>query len=277
MKRMLLVFSHPDDETYAMGGTIAKYAGSGWDIRLVCATKGESGIKGLYANINEEGLGSIRKKELDQACSILGVTSVTFLDYKDGTLSSQTPGEVEDKIYKIIEEFLPSIVITFDSTGITNHPDHIKISLATTFAYQKYSAWLVKLQKKYKVFARHSEDWFRLVEKIINECMEPKLYYATLPYSVVSYLQKQKVIPKESFEKPWIGMEDKFITTIIDIKRQTSAKIKALKAHISQQEDFQPELELENNPQFQKEFFMLRMVGVHEYFMGKNDPLSDRL
>jgi LmbE family N-acetylglucosaminyl deacetylase len=46
---LLVVTAHPDDESFPMGGTIAKYAASGVRIVLVSATRGEAGIRGLSA------------------------------------------------------------------------------------------------------------------------------------------------------------------------------------------------------------------------------------
>lgn len=40
VKKILLVFVHPDDETYGTGGTIAKYASKGVEIHLITATDG---------------------------------------------------------------------------------------------------------------------------------------------------------------------------------------------------------------------------------------------
>jgi LmbE family N-acetylglucosaminyl deacetylase len=37
------VFAHPDDETFATGGTLAKYAESGARCSLYCATDGDAG------------------------------------------------------------------------------------------------------------------------------------------------------------------------------------------------------------------------------------------
>ncbi len=42
-KRILALFVHPDDETFGVGGTLAKYAEAGAEIVLVCATRGERG------------------------------------------------------------------------------------------------------------------------------------------------------------------------------------------------------------------------------------------
>ena len=45
-KRMLVVLAHPDDESFAAGGMLAKYAHQDVQIVLLCATRGEAGIPG---------------------------------------------------------------------------------------------------------------------------------------------------------------------------------------------------------------------------------------
>ena len=42
-KTLLSVLAHPDDESFGMGGTLALYAQRGWDVYLICATRGEAG------------------------------------------------------------------------------------------------------------------------------------------------------------------------------------------------------------------------------------------
>lgn len=44
---ILVILSHPDDESFPMGGTLAKYASEGAQVTLVCATRGEAGIPGM--------------------------------------------------------------------------------------------------------------------------------------------------------------------------------------------------------------------------------------
>ena len=41
--RLLGVFAHPDDEALCAGGTFAKYAGAGAEVRVISLTKGEAG------------------------------------------------------------------------------------------------------------------------------------------------------------------------------------------------------------------------------------------
>lgn len=257
MKKLLGIFAHPDDESYMAGGTIAKYVKAGWQADLVCATRGEKGTRGEYTDADDVQFGVIRQTELEAAASILGVRSTTFLDYKDGGLSAMPPGEIEEKITRLLMEHVPDVVLTFEPAGITNHPDHIKLTLATTFAFQKYA-------------------WER---KSLNPADDnpPKLYFGCMPESIVSYFVKKKFIPEESFDKPMTGVEDKRITTVIDISRVKTTKINALKSHVSQAGEIEQHLSIPNNPFLKQEHFILRFSGVTEVFMGKYDRIADRL
>jgi LmbE family N-acetylglucosaminyl deacetylase len=261
MKKMLLVFAHPDDESFSTGGTVAKYVHDGWSVDLICATRGEAGQSGIF-DTDESKLGDIRQKEVQKAATVLGISSITFLGYKDGTLSDENPGEMEDKIFQKMTELVPDCVITFDTTGISNHPDHIKICFATTFAFQKYAYWI---REHLKDTADFTVD------------LEPKLYYACIPKSVVDYLKKNKVLPGESFGMPWKGTADKHITTVIHIDGFEEIKKKALNCHVTQKKDVDRFLSFEKNPQHAQECFILRLHGIQEVFMGKGDRVTDSL
>ncbi|MEO6062151.1 MAG: PIG-L family deacetylase, partial [Thermoflexales bacterium] len=43
MTVLLAFLAHPDDESFGIGGTLAKYARAGADVHYLCATRGESG------------------------------------------------------------------------------------------------------------------------------------------------------------------------------------------------------------------------------------------
>ena len=261
MKRLLLVFAHPDDESFSCGGTVAKYVAAGWHVDLICATRGEDGTRGPFIDVPQDQLGDIRQKEVQKAGVTLGISSITFLGYRDGTLSGQTPGVLEDLVYKKMEELVPDAVITMDTTGISNHPDHIRMSFVTTYAFQKYGAWIEEQLKDQEETAQNF----------------PKLYYVCMPESVADYLKKKKKLPAESFGKPWLGVPDKNITTVINIMKFASTKKKALASHISQEDDVKRYLSLPSQPGLKHEYFILRMQGVTEVFLGKNDHVANHL
>ena len=43
MRGLTAVFAHPDDETFAIGGSLARYSGDGVRCSLYCATDGDAG------------------------------------------------------------------------------------------------------------------------------------------------------------------------------------------------------------------------------------------
>lgn len=248
MKRLLLVFAHPDDESFSCGGTVAKYVEDGWHVDLICATRGE-----------KAGDGDIRQKELQKAGVELGISTITFLGYQDGTLGTQAAGELEDAVYKKMEELVPDAVITMDTTGTNNNPDHMKMSFVTTYAFQKYGVWI--------------EEKLKDQEEAIQAF--PKLYYACMPESIIRYAVKTKILPTDSFGKPLVGTEDKKITTVIDIMEYAEIKQKALHCHVTQAAKVERYVRM--NAVMKHEYFILRMQGVTEVFMGKNDHVANNL
>lgn len=281
MRKILLVFAHPDDESFTGGGTVAKYVQSGWTAELICATRGESGHRGPYVQADAHILGEIRKKELEYAAEIVGISKVTFLGFKDGALKSVNPGEIEDKLFKLFITDIPDIVITFEPGGISNHPDHIKLTVATTVAFQKY-AQAIDYVRMAQVSAdnppRHARDrWQISFAQSLGADFEPKLYYACLPQSIAEYLIKHQAIPSKSFDKSWSTTPDKLVTSVIDVSKFTNKKVRALKSHVTQQADINRFLSLSNQPLLVKEYFILRYHGTREVIMGKNDRVSNRL
>ena len=280
MKRMLVVFPHPDDESFATGGTIAKYAKNGWMIHLLCITRGQKGSSEQYPS--GEKLGMIRSQELENAASILGISHVQMYDFIDGKLKTIARGELEDRIFKDMTRIVPDIVITYEPGGISNHPDHIRLTNAVTYAFQKYAKSLVDLSRFEELKGIIIRDLNRLYRKSFDEVGasggDPRLYYACMPKSVGEYVVKQKRFPALSFDKPWSMIPDDKITTVIDIKKFTSKKIQALGAHQTQYEDVSRFLaDIPHNPLLSQEYYILRMVGLTEVFMGKNDRVSNKL
>lgn len=279
---MLLVFAHPDDESFSVGGTIAKYANLGWTIDLVVATNGEAGQNGEFTWAKGEALGALRQKELEAAAKILGIRNVTFLGQPDGGLTALSPGTLEDPIIKKMMEFMPDIVVTYDTSGISNHPDHIKTCYATTFAFQKYARHLDSLKQPGTIKTGRGKMWkedayLRAFGDVSDTEKEPKLYYVCMPDRVASYLKKTKVIPEESYGKPWSGVKDKIVTTAIDIKETKLLKGKALLCHETQKIDVDRFIDFANHPLHNEEYFILRMQGIYEVFMGKTDRIRDTL
>src|SRR5579871_4498191 len=70
---VLVAVSHPDDETLAMGGTLAWLARRGRRVTIVCATGGEAGWIADPLLATRDSLGTVREHELRRAAHVLGV------------------------------------------------------------------------------------------------------------------------------------------------------------------------------------------------------------
>lgn len=133
--KLLAVLAHPDDETFGIGGALARYAAEGIETHLVCATRGERGWSGPEAdNPGLAGLGRLREAELRCAAGHLGLRSVAFLDCLDGDLDQADPPQIIGKISAHIRRIQPQVVVTFPPDGLYGHPDHIAISQFTVAA-----------------------------------------------------------------------------------------------------------------------------------------------
>jgi LmbE family N-acetylglucosaminyl deacetylase len=126
------VLAHPDDESLATGGVIAKYARKGVNIQLICASRGERGR--FFDHPDSPGpevVGKTRNTELKAAAKILGINDVYSLDYMDGDIDRADPSEITLKIAEYISITKPDVVVTFGPDGAYGHPDHIAISQYT--------------------------------------------------------------------------------------------------------------------------------------------------
>ena len=132
-RSLLVILPHPDDESFPMGGTLAKYTANHTRVTLVCATRGEAGIE----DISPEEAGKIREGELRRASAELGLDELRFLDYRDGTLAQTDPEELIRHLSDLMREIRPSAVLTFGPDGISGHPDHVTLSTRVTQAFDR--------------------------------------------------------------------------------------------------------------------------------------------
>lgn len=144
--RLLAVLAHPDDESFGMGGTLARYADEGVDVHIAIATDGVAGsVTGGYEHTLKE-LAAVRRRELEAAVDVLGGT-LHMLGYRDsgyiGDPANQHPDafincdldEAIGRVVTLIREIRPQVVVTHDETGGYYHPDHIQCWKITTPAF----------------------------------------------------------------------------------------------------------------------------------------------
>jgi len=132
--RLLSVLAHPDDESLAIGGVLARYAAEGVETHLLTATSGEQGWLGPpEERPAAQELARVREAELRAAGELLGVRGLRLLRYPDGGLAADDGGLIA-AIAQAVRQIRPQVVVTFGPDGATGHPDHIAISQATAGA-----------------------------------------------------------------------------------------------------------------------------------------------
>lgn len=132
-QRLMVIVAHPDDESFPIGGTIAKTVAEGGEVMLITATRGEAGIPGM----KPDEAGRLRERELRAACEALGVKALRFLDYVDGTLDQVEAHAAIEQLIALMRAFRPDAIITFGPEGISGHPDHVTVHHWASAAFER--------------------------------------------------------------------------------------------------------------------------------------------
>jgi LmbE family N-acetylglucosaminyl deacetylase len=122
----LLLFAHPDDAEYSCGGTVATWASEGTRIDLVIITDGSAGSN--EPGMTRDVISSTRKREQQAAAEVLGIGSITFLDFPDGLL--EVNAETRRAVTREVRRFRPEVIVAPDPSRLwsgreyVNHADH---------------------------------------------------------------------------------------------------------------------------------------------------------
>jgi LmbE family N-acetylglucosaminyl deacetylase len=130
--------AHPDDESIATGGSIARAAAEGHRVVLVMGTDGRHGE--TPADLAEgESLQDRRKAETERSAEVLGVKKVHWLGYHDSGMTgwpqnkepnSFIGADVETAalaLAKILQDEQADVFTCYDWHGGYGHPDHIQV------------------------------------------------------------------------------------------------------------------------------------------------------
>jgi len=124
-RTILVVLAHPDDESIACGGTLARLSDAGARVVLLCATRGERG--GPTGPVRDDTLAQTRVGELVRAASTLGIAEVILMDHPDGELRWEDVPLFHAEIVAAIRRYAPACVLTFGDDGLYWHGDHIGV------------------------------------------------------------------------------------------------------------------------------------------------------
>ncbi len=151
-RRLLIAYAHPDDESFGLGGLIARCAAEGVEVSLICATDGDAGVVRPEFMNGHTSAAAVRLAELARAAEVLGIRETFLFHYHDsGMMGAPTnhdpdclwrrwqthPDEVIHRVVEVIRRVRPQVVITFNRYGGYGHPDHIAIQRAATEAFHR--------------------------------------------------------------------------------------------------------------------------------------------
>lgn len=113
--RIMIVGAHPDDADIKAGGSAARWAALGHEVRLVSLTDGRAG----HQTSRGDDLARRRRAEAQAAASVIGATYVVG-EVADGALDDRL--ESRERLIRMIRGFRPDLIATHRSTDY--HPDH---------------------------------------------------------------------------------------------------------------------------------------------------------
>ena len=118
--------AHPDDCDFGAGGTIAHWTSQGIEVSYCIITNGDQG--GEESGIPVEEMAKVRQQEQRDAGKVLGVTQITYLNYRDGWLMPSI--DLRKEIVKAIRIAKPDRMVVQSPERnweriYSSHPDHL--------------------------------------------------------------------------------------------------------------------------------------------------------
>lgn len=151
--RLMSVHAHPDDEASKGAATLARYVAEGVDVLVVTCTGGERGDILNPSLQNDPDLvrdiAEFRRHEMAAAVAALGVRHA-WLGFVDSGLPEGDPPPplpagcfaleplhvAAAPLVRLVREFRPHVMITYDENGGYPHPDHIMCHKVSVEAFE---------------------------------------------------------------------------------------------------------------------------------------------
>lgn len=232
MAVLLCVHPHPDDESIACGGVLARAAAEGVRTVVVTCTAGEEGENLAGIDLGDVPLVEHRRRELAEAIAILGVHRHVQLGYRDsgmaGTPANEHPDcfhradldEAAGRLAAIIRAERPDAVVSDDERGSYGHPDHIKAHHVTVRAVALAADAASDI----------AGEPFTVPHRYVHTFSRGRLMAA---HEALVARGLPSPFGDEDEPEPF-GADDALVTTRVDVGRHIATKMAAMRAHASQ-------------------------------------------
>ncbi len=238
--RLMTVHAHPDDESSKGAATSARYVAEGHEVMVVTCTGGERGSILNPAMDRPEIIAdmvAVRRVEMARAAEILGVQHA-WLGFVDSGLPEGDPlpplpdgcfalvdlEEATEPLVKLMREFRPHVVVTYDENGGYPHPDHIRcheVSVAAFDAAGDPDRFPDAGEPWQPLKLYYSHGYFR--SRLVT--MHEGLLARGLESPYAEWLENWKEDPNDSGQR---------ITTRVECGEYFAVREKALIAHATQ-------------------------------------------
>lgn len=129
--RAFVIAPHPDDETLAAGGLIARLTQSGTDVTIIAVTDGENAYR------QNDGLAAVRSREQESALSCLGIKPghIHRLHFVDSGVAS-----CEHSLRSALCQLIAPGSLVLSPSASDFHPDHEACGRAAQDACEQIGA-----------------------------------------------------------------------------------------------------------------------------------------
>jgi N-acetyl-1-D-myo-inositol-2-amino-2-deoxy-alpha-D-glucopyranoside deacetylase len=234
--RLLCVHPHPDDESIACGGLIARAVQAGHDVHVVTCTGGEEGENQSGIDLEGRAMADVRRDEMAAAIAALGGPAHAWLGYRDSGMAGEPSNEHPDafhgadldeaagRLAAIIRAVRPEVVVSDDEQGTYGHPDHVKANRVTARAVELAA----------------DPDWpgdgapWQVAKRYVHTLPRGRMFEAhraLLAAGLPSPFGEEELEGPEDLE---LGAADDEVTTVIDVSDVLDHKRAAMAAHRSQ-------------------------------------------
>ena len=237
--RLIAVHAHPDDESSKGAATYAHYLDQGADVMIVSCTGGERGdvLNELVARDpkSRRDLSGLRRDEMHRAQTIIGFQH-RWLGYQDSGLPedgeavprgsfADIPVEVSaETLIRLVREFKPHVMITYNEQGGYPHPDHIRCHQISRRAWE--------LSGDPEAYPEAGEPWTiqkMYYEEIFNTERVSRVYQWMLENEPTApHLEHFRAMNERMRERSYRA------TAKINVGRFFERRDEALRAHASQ-------------------------------------------
>jgi LmbE family N-acetylglucosaminyl deacetylase len=200
-QKAMVIVAHPDDIEFSCAGTLARWIQNGTEVVYVLCTSGDVGI--AKPGMTKEKAAQIREAEQMAAAKVVGVKEVVFLREPDGMLENTMA--LRKRLVREIRRFKPEVVITGDPTIVWARNDYIN-------------------------HPDHRAAAGAAIDAIFPAAGQPNLFEELAEEGITAH----KV--RKVYVLSWNQSD-----TFVNISDTIDLKIEALKKHVSQMGDWNPE------------------------------------